>query len=98
MSDTLDPIWPGEILLEEFLEPLNVTRYALSKATGIDQTAVGQIIRGKRAITATTALKLSAFFGNSARFWLNLQTRYDLQTARREVDVSGIERFVALAG
>ncbi len=72
-------IHPGEILLEEFLLPMEISAYRLAKDVGIPQTRVSQIIKGKRRITADTALRLSAFFGNSARFWLGLQDDYDLE-------------------
>ncbi len=72
-------IHPGEILLEEFLIPLNITAYRLSKDIDIPQTRVSQIIKGKRRITADTALRLSHYFGNSAKFWLGLQDDYDLE-------------------
>jgi len=75
----LSNIHPGEILSEEFLLPMEITAYRLSKEIGIPQTRISQIIKGKRRITADTALRLSAFFGNSARFWLGLQDDYDLE-------------------
>jgi addiction module HigA family antidote len=70
---------PGEILMEEFLIPLEITQYKLSKDLGIPQTRVSQIIKGNRRITADTALRLSAYFGNSAKFWLGLQDDYDIE-------------------
>jgi len=70
---------PGEILLEEFLIPFNITAYRLSKDIDIPQTRVSQIIKGKRRITADTALRLSLYFGNSAKFWLGLQDDFDLE-------------------
>lgn len=81
MSDEqlLTPIHPGEILLEEFLEPMNITQYRLAKDIGVPPRRINEIIHGKRAVTADTALRLSRFFGLSERFWLNLQTRYDLE-------------------
>lgn len=75
----LKNIHPGEILNEEFLKPLNLTAYRLSKEIGIPQTRTSQIIKGKRRITADTALRLSKFFGNSARFWLGIQNDYDIE-------------------
>ncbi|MCF8364043.1 MAG: HigA family addiction module antidote protein [Prolixibacteraceae bacterium] len=77
--DKLANIHPGEILLEEFLYPLKITAYRLSKDTGIPQTRISQIIKGKRRITADTALRLSSYFGNSAKFWLGLQDDYDIE-------------------
>ncbi len=76
---TLGNIHPGEILLEEFLKPLNVSAYRLSKDIGIPQTRISAIIKGKRRITADTALRLSRYFGNSAKFWLGLQDDFDLE-------------------
>jgi addiction module HigA family antidote len=75
----LKNIHPGEILLKEFLEPLGISAYRLSKDLDIPQTRVSEIINGKRRITADTALRLSKYFGNSAKFWLGLQDDYDLE-------------------
>lgn len=75
----LKNIHPGEVLLEEFLKPLDITAYRLSKETYIPQTRVSEIIKGRRRITADTALRFSRFFGNSPRFWLGLQDDYDLE-------------------
>ena len=72
-------IHPGEILLEEFLKPMEITAYRLSKDTEIPQTRISQIIKGNRRITADTALRLSSYFGNSAKFWLGLQDDYDIE-------------------
>lgn len=77
-------IHPGEILQLEFLELLNITPYRLSKDIGVAQTRVSEILSGKRSITADTALRLSQYFGNSAQFWLNLQTQYDIRQALEE--------------
>ncbi len=76
---TLNNIHPGEILKEEFLIPFNITAYRLAKDTFIPQTRISQIVKGKRSITADTALRLSKYFGNSAMFWLGLQNDYDLE-------------------
>ena len=84
MNNRLPNIHPGEILQLEFLEPLNITPYRLSKDIGVAQTRISEIISGKRSITADTALRLSRYFGNSAQFWLNLQTQYDLREALKE--------------
>ena len=75
----LKNIHPGEILLEEFLVPLNITAYKLAKDIDIPQTRISEIIKGNRRITADTALRLSKYFGNSARFWLGLQNDFDLE-------------------
>ena len=77
--DKLDNIHPGEILNEEFLLPMEISAYRLSKDTEIPQTRISQIIKGKRRITADTALRLSSYFGNSAKFWLGLQDDYDIE-------------------
>ena len=78
----LSNIHPGEILLEEFLQPLKITAYRLSKDLEIPQTRISQIIKGNRSITADTALRLSSFFGNSAKFWLGLQDDYDIEEVK----------------
>ena len=75
----MGPIHPGEILLKEFLEPMGITQYRLSKDLSVVPRRVNEIVHGKRAITADTALRLSRYFGTSERFWLNLQTRYDIE-------------------
>ena len=79
MKQKLDLIPPGTILYEEFMEPLGITAYKLSKELKVQQTAIGQIIKGQRRITADMALRLSRFFCNSAEFWLNLQNYYDIE-------------------
>ena len=75
----LDLIFPGTILYEEFMEPLGITAYKLSKEIKVQQTAISQIIKGHRRITVDMALRLSRFFGNSTQFWLNLQNYYDIE-------------------
>lgn len=75
------PIHPGEILLEEFLLPMNITQYRLAKDISVPQRRIGEIVQGKRSITADTALRLGRYFGMEAQFWLNLQSRYDLLQA-----------------
>ncbi len=82
--DRLANIHPGEILLEEFLRPLKITAYRLSKDTDIPQTRISQIIKGKRRITADTALRFSSYFGNSAKFWLGLQDDYDIEEEKED--------------
>ena len=81
--EKLSNIHPGEILLEEFLKPLRVSAYRLSKDIGIPQTRTSEIIKGNRSITADTALRLSYYFGNSAKFWLGLQNDYDLEEEKK---------------
>ena len=77
----LSPAHPGEVLNEEFLLPMKITQYRLAKAIGVDARRIHSIVNGRRAITAETALLLSRFFGNSAAFWMGLQSQYDLETA-----------------
>ena len=77
----LPPIHPGEVLSEEFLVPMGVTQYRLAKAIGVDARRIHAIVHGERSITAETALLLSRFFGNSAEFWMGLQSQYDLEIA-----------------
>jgi addiction module HigA family antidote len=91
----LKNIHPGEILSEEFLIPLEISAYRLSKEIGIPQTRVSEIIKGNRRITADTALRLSRYFGNSAKFWLGLQDDFDLeeQGNEKKVELNGIKQF-----
>ncbi|MFV0269297.1 MAG: HigA family addiction module antitoxin [Draconibacterium sp.] len=81
--EKLANIHPGEILLEEFLLPLQISAYRLSKDTDIPQTRISAIIKGKRRITADTALRLASYFGTTAKFWLGLQDDYDLEEAQK---------------
>jgi addiction module HigA family antidote len=78
----IPPIHPGEILLEEFLEPLEISQYRLAKSISVSPRRINEIIHGQRAITADTALRLGRFFKMSAEFWLNLQSHYDLEIGR----------------
>ncbi len=75
----LDPIHPGEILMEEFLKPMGISQYRLAKDINVPARRINEIVHGKRSITPDTALRLSRFFGLSERFWINLQARYDLE-------------------
>lgn len=77
--DKLANIHPGEVLLEEFLNPMGITAYKLAKDTAIPQTRISEIIKGRRRITADTALRLSKYFGNTPKFWLGLQDDFDLE-------------------
>lgn len=81
--EKLANIHPGEVLQEEFLVPMEITAYRLSKDLAIPQTRVSQILKGKRRITADTALRLSSYFGNSAKFWLGLQDDFDIEEEQR---------------
>lgn len=82
METRFPPIHPGEILLEEFLEPMGISQYRLAKSLSVPARRINEVVHGKRSITADTALRLSRFFGTSERFWLNLQTRYDLEVEK----------------
>ena len=83
MSKTkLAPIHPGEILMEEFLKPMEISQYRLAKDINVPARRINEIVQGKRSITPDTALRLSKFFGLSERFWMNLQARYDLETEK----------------
>ena len=82
-ADTImGPVHPGEILLEEFLKPLSVSQYHLAKEIGVPARRVNEIVHGQRRISADTALRLARFFGTSERFWINLQSRYDLEVEK----------------
>jgi addiction module HigA family antidote len=96
MTNAHDPITPGEILQTEFLEPLGITAYRLAQATGLPQTRLSEIIRGKRRITTDTALRLSRAFGLSERFWLNIQNDYDIELEHDEhdADLAQVERLI----
>ncbi|MCB0911329.1 MAG: HigA family addiction module antidote protein [Propionibacteriaceae bacterium] len=95
---TIAPIHPGEILMEEFLEPLRVSQNRLAVAIGVPPRRINEIVHGKRRITADTALRLARYFGTSDRFWLNLQTRYDLEIEKDHLgnSLDRIEPFRAV--
>lgn len=78
MKKGIAHIHPGEILLEDFLKPMGISQYRLAKSIGVPQRRIGEIVAGKRSITADTALRLARFFGTDAQTWINLQTHYDL--------------------
>jgi len=82
----LDPIHPGEILLEEFLKPMGISQYRLAKDISVPARRINEIVHGKRAISADSALRLSRYFGMSERFWLNLQTQYDIEVQKDKMD------------
>ena len=88
-------IHPGEILLEEFLKPMGISAYRLSKDVGIPQTRTSQIIKGKRRITADTALRFSKYFGTSVKFWLGLQNDYDIEEELKTLN-SKLEEIPAI--
>lgn len=79
---TLEPIHPGEVLLEEFLNPLGLSQYRLAKDISVAPRRINEIVRGQRSITADTSLRLARYFRTTERFWLNLQSRYDLEVVR----------------
>lgn len=83
---TLPPVHPGEVLNEEFLTPLNLSQNKLAMSIRVPAPRISEIVRSKRAVTVDTALRLARFFGTTPRFWLNLQTRYDLETAEDELE------------
>ena len=87
------PIHPGVILLEDFLKPMGITQYRLAKGVGVSQRRIGEIVAGKRSITADTALRLARFFGTDAQSWMNLQAHYDLAVAEDRLS-ERIEREV----
>ncbi len=82
MKTKLDPIHPGKILLEEFLNPMEISQYRLAKDISVPPRRINEIVLGKRSITTDTALRLSEYFGLSENFWLNLQTKYNLEIAK----------------
>lgn len=88
---------PGEVLKEEFLDPMGITPYALAKGIFVDPPRIAEIIKGRRKITADTALRLSRFFGNTPEFWMNMQTRYDLELLmeKKGPELSKITRHTA---
>lgn len=90
---------PGEILLHDFLEPMGITQYRLAKEIGVPQRRIGEIVAGRRSITADTALRLAAFFGTDAQSWINLQSHYDTEMARDAMEeaLSRIRRWDELS-
>lgn len=82
---TIAPVHPGEVLAEEFLEPLEISQNRLAVAIGVPPRRINEIVHGKRRITADTALRLARYFGTTDRFWLNLQTRFDLETEKDNI-------------
>ena len=100
--DRLPPIHPGEVLLEDFMKPLGLTQYRVAKDIGVSPLRISQIVRGQRAISADTALRLARYFGTSPAVWLRFQARYDLEVAeelmaeriQREVRVLAMDRLI----
>ncbi len=95
MARKLPAIHPGEILLEEFLNPLGISQYQLAKDISVSARRINEIVHGQRSITADTALRLARYFGTSERFWLNLQSRYDLEVEKERLG-RRLEREVAV--
>jgi addiction module HigA family antidote len=95
MTKAHDPVTPGEILLTEFLEPLGITQYRLAQAIGVPQTRISEIVHGKRAITTETALRLSKALGVDDRFWINVQTDYNLEI-ERDLHAAELAKVTAL--
>jgi len=95
MKRDMPPVHPGEILLEDFLKPMGITQYRLAKAIGVPQRRIGEIVAGKRSITADTALRLARFFGTDAQSWMNLQAHYDLLVAEDKLSET-IEKEVQI--
>ncbi|MDP2792699.1 MAG: HigA family addiction module antitoxin [Sulfurisoma sp.] len=95
MPRTVPLATPGDILLHEFLEPMGISQYRLAKEIGVSQRRIGEIVAGRRAITADTALRLAAFFGADAQSWINLQSHYDTEMARKSMraTLAGIRRW-----
>lgn len=89
----LPTIKPGEILLQEFLKPMGISQYRLAKNTNLPQTRIADIVKGRRSITAETALRFARFFGTTPQFWMNLQGEYDLRVAQRKL-AKRVEREV----
>ena len=88
------PVHPGEVIRHDYLKPLGMSQYALAKALGITQARLGEIVRGRRAISPDTALRLARYFGTSAEFWIGMQAQYDLEVAR-DAKAATIARQVA---
>ncbi|WP_420640909.1 HigA family addiction module antitoxin [Candidatus Leptofilum sp.] len=90
-ENRIPPVHPGEILLEDFLEPLGISQYRLAKEMNVYPRKINEIVHGKRSITADTALRLSRFFGTTAELWMNLQALYDLEKARDMLEAQVVE-------
>jgi antitoxin HigA-1 len=94
----LSPIHPGEILLEEFLEPMGISQYRIAKDIGVPPRRINEIVHGNRAVSADTALRLAKYFGTSERFWLNLQVRYELEIEKDRLGDRLETEVIPLAG
>ncbi len=85
-AELVDPVTPGELLWEEFMVPMGLSRYRLAKEIGVSAPRIGDVVSGKRAVTADTDLRLCRFFGLSAGYWLRAQAAYDIEVAQRELE------------
>lgn len=95
--ETLDPVHPGEILIEEFLKPMGISQYRLAKAINVPARRINEIVHGSRAISANTALRLAKYFSISPQFWLNLQSHFDLEVERDKMGSLIDEQIRALS-
>ena len=93
MADKLSPVHPGEVLLEEFIKPMNLSQNRIAIDIGVDTRRINEIVLGKRSVTADTALRLARYFGNSPQFWLGLQNQYDLDITEDQLGIR-LEREV----
>jgi addiction module HigA family antidote len=94
--DKLPPVHPGEVLLEEFLKPLEISQYRLAKSMSVPPRRVNEIVLGKRSVSADTALRLGRYFGTSEEFWLNLQTQYDLDVEKDRLGLRLVNEVIPL--
>jgi antitoxin HigA-1 len=97
MKRDMPPVYPGEILLEDFLKPMGITQYRLAKSINVSHRRIGEIVAGRRAITADTALRLALYFGTDAQSWMNLQTHYDLAVAEGKLSGKPAKEVVGRA-
>ncbi len=105
MEERLPPVHPGEVLLEDFMKPMELTQYRVAKDISVPAMRISQIVNGKRAITADTAMRLARYFGTSPDVWLRLQARYDLEVAQieygdrieQEVEILDKGKYTAMA-
>lgn len=96
-EERMPPVHPGEILLEDFMKPMSITQYRLAKDMNVYPRKINEIVQGKRAITADTALRLARFFGTSAEVWMNLQSHYDLEVARDALETRVLQEVTPYA-
>jgi addiction module HigA family antidote len=96
-EEKIPPVHPGEVLLEDFLKPLGISQYRLAKEMKVYPRKINEIVHGKRAVTADTALRLSRYFGTSAELWMNLQALYDLEKTRDEIETQVEKEITPLA-